>query len=109
MNIHGVEVKGVGLDNETRCAHYFTPVDIIAIKFPCCNTYFPCYSCHEETADHSAAVWKKGDMDEKAILCGSCGLELTIRQYLNSGSLCPKCGHPFNPRCSSHYHLYFEL
>jgi uncharacterized CHY-type Zn-finger protein len=36
-------------------------------------------------------------------------LKLTIRQYVNCGSQCPKCGHAFNPRCSSHYHLYFEL
>ncbi len=26
------------IDTETRCRHYFTEEDIIAIKFKCCNT-----------------------------------------------------------------------
>lgn len=42
------------------------------------------------------------------MLCGMCGIELTIRQYLNGQAECPACGMPFNPRCALHYHLYFE-
>ncbi len=38
------KVYGSLIDTETRCRHYFTEEDIIAIKFKCCNKYYPCYS-----------------------------------------------------------------
>lgn len=31
------KVYGSLIDTETRCRHYFTEEDIIAIKFKCCN------------------------------------------------------------------------
>jgi uncharacterized CHY-type Zn-finger protein len=33
---------------------------------------------------------------------------MTIREYLGSGSVCPRCGRQFNPGCSRHHHFYFE-
>ena len=33
------KVYGSLIDTETRCRHYFTEEDIIAIKFKCCNKY----------------------------------------------------------------------
>lgn len=102
------EVHGVDVDEQTRCAHYHGGVDIIAIQFPCCSTYYPCYECHEAVADHPAAVWPKERFDEKAILCGACQRELTIAQYLGCASVCPFCGARFNPGCGRHAHLYFE-
>ena len=42
------KVYGSLIDTETRCRHYFTEEDIIAIKFKCCNKYYPCYKCHNE-------------------------------------------------------------
>lgn len=45
-------VKGRTTDDQTRCIHYHSAVDIIAIKFKCCNTYYPCFYCHEEEAGH---------------------------------------------------------
>ena len=47
IKIKGHLIKGTVLDKETRCAHYHSEIDRIAIKFFCCNTYFPCYECHE--------------------------------------------------------------
>ena len=49
-------VLGPVVDEMTRCVHYRTEVDIVAIKFACCNEYYPCHRCHEETADHPAAA-----------------------------------------------------
>ena len=104
-----IEVYGKVIDDNTRCVHYHSPVDIIAIKFKCCDKYYPCYQCHQETADHSPKTWVKDDWDVKAILCGACKTELTIKEYLQSANCCPVCKAAFNPNCSKHYHLYFKF
>ncbi len=103
-----VEVKGVGVDSKTRCLHYHSERDIIAIKFKCCNTYYPCHLCHEEKVGHEPVRWSREEWDTKAVLCGVCRNELTILQYMNSQSVCPHCQSDFNPGCRNHYHLYFE-
>jgi uncharacterized CHY-type Zn-finger protein len=103
------KVKGKKVDDHTRCVHYHSLLDVIAIKFKCCGEYYPCYNCHEEEAMHEAEVWKKNEFDTKAILCGVCKNEMTIREYLDSRNLCPYCDASFNPGCSNHYHLYFEV
>ena len=106
--IHGEEVHGVDVDHETRCAHWHSPLDIIAIKFRCCGRWYPCFDCHSESADHAASVWPADKFDEEAILCGACGTKLTIEQYSTCRSVCPACEARFNPGCSRHLHLYFE-
>jgi uncharacterized CHY-type Zn-finger protein len=103
-----IEVKGKIVDNQTRCVHYRSDLDIIAIKFKCCNEYYPCFSCHEEEAGHEPQTWKKEEFDTLAILCGVCEHELTINEYLKSDAICPNCQAAFNPKCSIHYHLYFD-
>ncbi|MFJ8065900.1 CHY zinc finger protein [Psychrobacillus sp. NPDC096426] len=102
-----MKVFGAVVDNETRCTHYHTEKDIIAIKFKCCNRYYPCYKCHEEDADHKIERWPKQQFGELAILCGSCQKELTIHAYMHTAS-CPHCQATFNERCSAHYPIYFE-
>ncbi|PPA70632.1 CHY zinc finger protein [Jeotgalibacillus proteolyticus] len=109
MNIHGHKVAGELVDRETRCKHYYSKKDIIAIKFFCCQTYFPCFSCHRSSGCQNHAVWPKDRFDEKAVLCGSCGTELSIRDYLACHSQCPECAAYFNPGCSLHAHYYFEM
>ncbi|WP_373285558.1 CHY zinc finger protein [Paraliobacillus quinghaiensis] len=106
--MHGINVHGALIDKQTRCKHYDKPIDIIAIKFKCCETYYPCYKCHAEEADHQAKVWGREEFDHKAILCGKCGEELTINEYLNSNSSCSCCNASFNPGCQKHKYLYFE-
>lgn len=108
MSDRNLLVKGAAIDSETRCIHYHSKKDIIAIKFYCCQTYFPCYACHSSVADHETILWPKSQFSKKAILCGACKKELTILEYMDCQSVCPHCSAKFNPGCSLHAHLYFE-
>lgn len=99
-------VHGAVVDPESRCAHWHGPRDVLAIRFPCCDRWYPCHSCHEEDADHAGAVWPADAAHERALLCGVCGGTSTIGEYLSS-STCARCGGPFNERCRLHRHLYF--
>jgi uncharacterized CHY-type Zn-finger protein len=107
VKIHGVEVNGIDVDFETRCAHYYASSDIIAIKFACCGKWFSCHRCHAERGNHTASLWSREQFDERAVLCGACGHQLTVREYLDSESVCPRCGRHFNPGCVRHHHFYF--
>ena len=107
MIIQNIKVKGA-IDLETRCNHYHNENDRIAIRFYCCGEYFSCFKCHQEFGCGEKAVSPQAKFGERAILCGSCGKELTVHEYLNSGYACPKCRSAFNPSCSLHYDLYFE-
>lgn len=106
-----VKLSGQLVDNQTRCSHYHSPLDIIAIKFKCCNTYYPCYQCHSH--NHSSTVrWNKSDLfehSELVILCGCCYHELTFQEYTSNNNLCLYCHEHFNPGCSLHYDLYFDI
>jgi uncharacterized CHY-type Zn-finger protein len=106
--IHGEKVNGIEVDPQTRCAHYNSGLDIIAIKFKCCGQWFPCYECHNEIASHAAQVWPLTERNVHVILCGACGRRLYIAEYLDCDSTCPRCGGKFNPGCVKHHHLYFE-
>lgn len=103
-----VKIFGQIIDYQTRCKHYHTEKDIIAIKFKCCDKYYPCYKCHEELEDHSIAVWPKEEFNETAIICGVCKREHTINEYLSTKN-CLTCKSLFNEGCANHYHLYFEV
>ena len=106
--IHGVPVRGVGVDAQTRCVHYSTAHDVVAIQFECCRTFHPCHECHDASADHPTRVWPREAFDESAVLCGVCGTRFAIADYLADGSACPSCDAPFNPGCRRHRHRYFE-
>ncbi len=103
------QVRGVDLDPQTRCRHYRGPNDIVAIKMKCCGVYYACKDCHAELAGHPIEVWGESEWDERAILCGTCGAELPIRQYIRSASKCAACGAAFNPGCRNHHHFYFAI
>ena len=107
--IFGEEVCGISVDAQTRCAHYHGDVDVVAIKFKCCDKWFSCYECHAECANHPARIWNLAEQETRAILCGVCGHQLTIAEYLGGDSVCPNCGGNFNPKCANHYDLYFEI
>lgn len=102
-------VSGIGLDPQTRCVHYRSELDIIAIKMKCCGVYYACKDCHDALADHAIEVWPRGEWNQAAVLCGACGAELTVTQYLGSFDKCPYCSSRFNPGCRNHYHFYFEI
>ncbi|RWZ58051.1 hypothetical protein EQV77_09705 [Halobacillus fulvus] len=103
LNVYGVKV-----DQQTRCQHYHSDIDVIAIKFRCCGKFYACHACHEEMEDHAADRWPEEEWDETAIMCGNCRNVLTIREYMDVNS-CPSCEHSFNERCSNHYPLYFSI
>ena len=101
-------VFGLDLDPQTRCAHYHSALDVIAIKMRCCGAFYACRECHDAVADHPARLWPIAERDERAILCGVCGATLSIAAYLACNDHCPACAAPFNPGCRLHHHLYFE-
>ena len=103
-----IQVKGKLTDEHTRCVHYHSSLDIIAIRMKCCKEYYPCIYCHQEEAGHDTIVWPKNEFNTKAIVCGECYTEMTITQYLQSNYQCPFCLAAFNPGCSHHNHFYFE-
>ncbi|MCS3662773.1 putative CHY-type Zn-finger protein [Salinibacter ruber] len=102
-----VPVRGVDVGPETRCAHYHGPRDVIAIRFACCDVFYPCHRCHEETATHPPERWPRDQFDASAVLCGRCRTVLTIEQYLDADHTCPACGAAFNPNCARHHDRYF--
>lgn len=101
------DVFGIQLDAQTRCAHYGSPLDVVAIKMKCCGKYFACKDCHDALADHPLEPWPQRERSCRAILCGVCRSELTIVQYLENPGYCSRCTAPFNPGCREHHHWYF--
>jgi uncharacterized CHY-type Zn-finger protein len=102
------DVRGLNLDPQTRCLHYHSAADIIAIKMKCCATYYACKDCHLALAGHAIEVWPRSEWSQEAILCGACGAKLTILDYMQCDSCCPACSASFNPGCRNHFHFYFE-
>lgn len=102
-------LKGKLIDNQTRCVHWNSELDIIALKFKCCNTFYPCISCHSETTDHEIQRYNVNS-NEKVVLCGNCNSLLTFYEYISIQNplQCPKCSALFNPGCKNHYDLYFS-
>jgi uncharacterized CHY-type Zn-finger protein len=101
-------VNGIDVDPQTRCAHYNLPVDIVAIRMKCCDAYYACKDCHDALAGHTVEVWPRSEWDREAVLCGACGVEMSIHQYLECNNRCPACGAQFNPACRNHHPFYFE-
>ncbi|WP_263622142.1 CHY zinc finger protein [Halobacillus litoralis] len=103
-----IEVYGVDVDQESRCTHYHSQVDIVALKFRCCRKFYACYQCHQETTDHPPEKWPLDERDHHAILCGHCRKTMSIDEYMNVNE-CPHCQHAFNAGCKNHYPLYFDM
>ena len=102
-------VRGLDLDPQTRCAHWHSDLDVIAIRMACCGEYYACRECHDALAGHPAAVWPLSQWDQPAVLCGVCATQLSVHAYLACDSRCPACGAAFNPGCQRHKHLYFAV
>lgn len=117
MSVHGQLV-----DDETRCVHWHSPLDVIAIKFRCCKMFYACYDCHKAEQSHTPQRYHvKQDSEEHVVLCGACFRSMTFDQYAmgdddgatvastpRPGLACPFCKHQFNPGCRFHYGLYFD-
>ncbi len=105
--LHGIAVYGLDVDLQTRCRHWHSRLDVIAVRFACCGAWYACFDCHAAVAGHEPSVWPRTRFDEPAVLCGVCGHQLTVDEYLSCNSTCTACGAPFNPGCELHYDLYF--
>jgi uncharacterized CHY-type Zn-finger protein len=66
-------VHGLNVDRETRCAHYHSARDVVAIRMKCCDRYYACKDCHDALAGHTVQRWPRAEWDEPAVLCGACG------------------------------------
>jgi uncharacterized CHY-type Zn-finger protein len=104
-----IEVHGRLVDGQTRCVHYRTVLDIVAIQFKCCQRYYACYLCHEASESHDVRRWVSADLGQRALLCGVCKSTLTIADYLGGDFACASCRSPFNPGCATHRDQYFDL
>ncbi|MFB6140847.1 MAG: CHY zinc finger protein [Halosimplex sp.] len=104
-----VPLRGVAVDAETRCAHYDSAVDLVALRFACCDCFYPCYRCHEAVTDHEPERIPRESFDEPAVLCGACGATHSVREYLDCEDACPACGAGFNPGCRRHRDRYFAV
>ncbi|SIS49137.1 CHY zinc finger protein [Salimicrobium flavidum] len=102
-----MNVKGIEMDDKTRCRHYHSAEDVVAIRFYCCGEYYACIKCHEELAGHEVEVWPIEEQETRGIFCGNCQEELLITLY-KARSQCPNCNHNFNPGCKAHFPYYFE-
>lgn len=109
VRVGGLEVRGVDVDPHSRCAHYASDRDVLAIAFACCGTFYSCAECHAAVADHDAEVWPKASWDESALLCGACGSTFAVEAYLDDPLSCPACGAAFNPGCRDHHGRYFAV
>ena len=107
-----IDVLGPTVDDETRCVHWHGATDVVAMRFACCDAYYPCFECHTEAAGHDAVRWPVARFDEPAVLCGVCRAELSAAEYQTVSAApapaCPHCAALFNPGCSLHAHLYFD-
>ena len=106
--MHQETIYGLLVDDQTRCQHYHSPVDIIAIQFRCCGRFYPCYQCHEACESHPMERWKPHEFDTKAILCGVCRHKMSISEYM-AATACPSCGSMLNTGCKKHFHIYFGV
>ncbi len=96
--------KGIALDENSRCQHYHSEQDIIALKCASCQSYYACYKCHDAMENHN---FKATSSDETyPVICGVCQTHLIFTGY-KSGS-CPHCRSAFNPNCQLHDHIYFS-
>ncbi|GAA1147495.1 CHY zinc finger protein [Nesterenkonia lutea] len=101
-------VRGAVLDDQTRCRHYAGPLDVVAIRFFCCDRWYPCLRCHQEAEAHLIRRWAPGRRAELALLCGVCRRRFSIAEYLLADR-CAHCGAGFNPGCAAHHQFYFEI
>ena len=103
-----VQAQGLLVDHESRCVHYHSDKDIVALQCYECKKYYACYQCHNEHEAHPIQRWSVDEFDQRVVMCGVCKHQMSINEYMMVES-CPRCQSHFNHRCKFHYHLYFEI
>ena len=102
-----VQAQGLLVDHESRCVHYHSDKDIVALQCYECQKYYACYQCHNKLESHVFSTYPLNLKEDRPILCGSCGKTLTYEEYTETGT-CPFCNAAFNPACQNHYSIYFR-
>lgn len=101
------KIYGLLVDNEIRCQHYHTELDIVALKCFDCLKYYACYQCHDNLEEHCFRAYPCHLKQDKVLICGVCQHEMVIEEY-QEAIACSNCHSVFNPACSKHYDIYFE-
>ncbi|MFU2164402.1 CHY zinc finger protein [Streptococcus pluranimalium] len=95
--------QGIGLDQQSRCCHYHSALDIVSLKCGMCQAYYACYKCHDAMETHSFEPTRASE--PFPVLCGVCLRFLSLSDYKSSA--CPYCQSAFNPNCQRHANIYF--
>ncbi|MGN0728129.1 CHY zinc finger protein [Treponema sp.] len=106
MKNTGGKIHGKLTDQQGRCIHYNSPLDVIANKCSVCKKFYACYKCHDESEDHRFSA--VSDDEKDTVMCGVCGRTFSYREY-SALSFCPGCKSRFNPRCALHKNIYCGL
>ena len=93
-------------DDEGRCLHYHTKLDIIANKCSICCKFYACYKCHDEFENHPFG--RHAVTDEETVMCGKCGYKFSYAEYEKTDR-CPACLSEFNPGCRDHKGCYVNF
>jgi uncharacterized CHY-type Zn-finger protein len=70
LSLGGHLIYGIELDTATRCVHWRSDRDILAIWAPCCETYYSYLACHAAAADHPLERIPESAFDTPGALCG---------------------------------------
>ncbi len=103
--------NGKPKDEHGRCQHYADTHDVVSYRFACCDGWWPCHECHEETATHRARPWPASRFDKPSVLCGACKAAFRVPDYVAAAdkeTSCPECKAAWNPGCKPHWPRYFE-
>ncbi|OFI49317.1 hypothetical protein BG261_01675 [Floricoccus tropicus] len=98
------KVYGFLVDNQGRCQHYHTDLDIIANRCQICNKLYSCFKCHDENELHSFEGFDFNS-NKLSVMCCVCGQEFSYKIYSELTN-CPSCKSAFNPRCKLHKNIY---
>ncbi|SCU94390.1 LAFA_0F21550g1_1 [Lachancea sp. 'fantastica'] len=109
--------KGLLIDNQSRCVHWNSQLDVVCFKLKCCQHYYACHSCHDALESHPVQKYNiSQDPSSHVVLCGVCRNTMSFNQYrsktasIRDQSLqCPFCCASFNPNCKLHYSIYFDI
>ncbi|MGT2958360.1 hypothetical protein A9Q68_07465 [Streptococcus bovimastitidis] len=99
-----MEYFGIDLDQESRCRHYHSDLDIATLKCQACQKYYACYQCHDSLEDHPFEP--SGKEEVYPVVCGACKNQLNLASYQKG--FCPYCQKAFNPKCALHKDIYFK-
>ena len=86
-----VQAQGLLVDHESRCVHYHSDKDIVALQCYECKKYYACYQCHNELESHVFSPYP-----------------LNLKEEYTETGTCPFCNAAFNPACQNHYSIYFR-